>query len=734
MNSNETLLRPSSDGSSLYFLLFFVSGFPALLYQIVWQRALFTLYGMNVEAVTMIVTVFMLGLGLGSLAGGWLSTRPGIRLLLAFGTIELLVGTFGFASLWLFQRIGSMTAGASTVLTGCVTFGLLLIPTLLMGSTLPLLVEHFSRRTQNVGESVGSLYFVNTLGAGAASYLAALFIMRSFGESGSVRLAVALNVVVGGCALALQSRSTPAVSLPLEEKTPVKQGTIPLWIGMLLAGATGFIALSYEILWYRLYSYTSEGRAACFAKLLAFYLFGIAYGSLAVRDACRKKLGNDISRTLATCGEVVVAGAIASFLLGPALGFWVLRFNYELSFIFVAIAAALLGAAFPLLSHAAIDPRHGVGRSLSYLYLSNIIGSALGSFIIGFVALDVMSTHSACVMLLVLGIAVSVVLAILAGPKGRKLGIVAGCMVAIALTVYSGSLFSGMYERLLFRGTYKSGQTLKSLVENRSGVIAVDQSDIVYGGGTYDGRFNTDLVHDSNMIYRAFAVAGLKTNLKDVLVIGLSSGSWAQVLANDPNVDSITIVEINPGYLPLIEQHPEVQSLLRNPKVHIVIDDGRRWLVAHPEQKFDFVLMNTTFSWRANTSNLLSTQFLRLVRRHLKPGGIEYYNTTSSNEAQATGANEFPYALRVGNFLAVSDRPIELNKKRWTTALTSYQIDGRPVFNLVNALDRDRLAQVVGIADQLESRNGLLESRESILLRTRNTQLITDDNMGTEWK
>src|SRR5580692_11446020 len=77
---------------SFYYLLFFLSGFPALLYQIVWQRALFTLYGINIESVTMIVTVFMLGLGLGSLAGGWLSARKGIRLLLAFGVIELSVG------------------------------------------------------------------------------------------------------------------------------------------------------------------------------------------------------------------------------------------------------------------------------------------------------------------------------------------------------------------------------------------------------------------------------------------------------------------------------------------------------------------------------------------------------------------------------------------------------------------------------------------------------------------
>src|ERR1700759_4294452 len=88
-----------------FYLLFFLSGFPALLYQIVWQRALFTIYGVNIESVTAIVTVFMLGLGLGSLAGGSLSTVSKNIAIRAFGCIELSIGLFGAISLWLFGRV-----------------------------------------------------------------------------------------------------------------------------------------------------------------------------------------------------------------------------------------------------------------------------------------------------------------------------------------------------------------------------------------------------------------------------------------------------------------------------------------------------------------------------------------------------------------------------------------------------------------------------------------------------
>lgn len=730
------------DTLPLYYLLFFLSGFPALLYQIVWQRALFTLYGVNIESVTMIVTVFMLGLGLGSLAGGWLSARRGVRLLLAFGLIELSVGIFGAASLGIFHRIGSLTAGASTTATGCIAFALLLVPTMLMGSTLPLLVEHFVRRTGNVGESVGLLYSVNTLGSGVACLAAALVLMRVLGESGSVRLAVCFNLFVGVTALVLQARhAAPGLARQAAESAP-RQQTIPFWIGMILAGATGFIALAYEIVWYRLYTFASGGTARSFAMLLAFYLLGVAYGSFAVRDACRQKLGNDVQRTLAAGSAVVMLGAIAAFLLGPALGFWVVHFNYELSYVFVFVAAALLGSAFPLLSHAAIDPAKHSGKGLSFLYVSNIAGSTLGSFLVGFVILDHWSTRATSVLLLALGLIVAAVLAFLAGERAPKRILLAGGVACLLAALVSGTLFSGMYERLLFKAKYNRGMKFSDVVENRSGVVAVNlepsdsgyPTSTVYGGGAYDGRFNTDMMHDTNGLFRAFALSGLHPRPRNVLVIGLASGSWTQVVASNPNVEDLTIVEINPAYLPLIRQHPEVESQLRNSKVHIVIDDGRRWLVAHPDRRFDFILMNTTFNWRANMSNLLSREFLELMRAHLNPGGIAYYNTTWSEDVMATGTAAFPYALRISSFLAVSDSPLVLDKNLWRTALTSYRIDGRPVYDLANPLQRARLEDVLRLADELDVPKGGLESRASLQRRIKQPRLITDDNMGTEWQ
>jgi predicted membrane-bound spermidine synthase len=723
-----------ADGLRYYYLLFFLSGFPALIYQIVWQRALFALYGVDIESVTLIVSIFMLGLGLGSLAGGWLSARAGVNLLRAFGAMELSVGVFGLFSLYIFHAIASFTAGGSRAETGAVAFVLLLVPTLLMGSTLPLLAEHFVRFSGNVGESVGALYSVNTFGSGAACLVAAYFLMRLLGESGSVRVAVCFNAFVGVAALLLERRaSVHVVQRANRRDAAARSMTIPFWIGMFLACATGLIALSYEIIWYRLYSFASGTSASCFAKLLGFYLLGIAYGSLVVRDACKKQLNQNVSKTLQVCSEVVVIGAIAAYLVGPALAHSIVHVSYEFTFVFVFFAAALLGSAFPLLANASIDPETGSGKHLGMLYLSNIIGATLGSFVVGFVVLNYWSTRATSVMLLGLGVIVAAALLALAGRGVRKTMAVSGFAVCILLGVFSKPIFAGLYERLLYKETYKSGTSFAAVVENRNGVIAVDQTGTVYGEGVYDGRFDTDLVHDTNGLVRAFVIAGFHPNPKDVLVIGLSSGSWVQVVANDPDVQHMTVVEINPGYLPLIPHYPQVASLLHNPKIHIVIDDGRRWMVAHPNARFDFIMINTTFNWRANASDLLSTNFLELVREHLKPGGIEYYNTTWSKRAMATGIHVFPYALRFAGFMAVSDSPFKLDEQLWKTKLADYKIDGRPVFNFSNPYDREQFNEILHLADHVDVPGAVVETRASLVQRLKGVRLITDDNMGTEW-
>jgi predicted membrane-bound spermidine synthase len=192
---------------SILKVLFFISGFAALLYQVVWQRTLFAIYGINIESVTMVVTAFMLGLGLGSLAGGAISENPKRSTVVLFAIVEGAIGLYGVVSLRLFHVVGEATLRAAPWVIALVTFLMVLVPTMLMGSTLPLLVAHFTRRSRNVGESVGTLYFVNTLGSAFAS-LASVFVLFGYlGQTNTVRVAAFLNAVACATALVLAYRA-----------------------------------------------------------------------------------------------------------------------------------------------------------------------------------------------------------------------------------------------------------------------------------------------------------------------------------------------------------------------------------------------------------------------------------------------------------------------------------------------------------------------------------------------
>jgi predicted membrane-bound spermidine synthase len=178
-----------------------LSGFAGLVYQVVWQRSLYAIFGINIESVTLIVAIFLLGLGLGSLLGGAISRRT-TRLLAIFAVAELGVGLYGFFSLEIFRQIGPLSFRFPTGLSAVFVFGLLLLPTLLMGLTLPLLVNLRVSQGQTTGTAVADLYFANTAGAAVAALLTVVVLLPLAGQQGTVTIAAAINFIVGGLVVA----------------------------------------------------------------------------------------------------------------------------------------------------------------------------------------------------------------------------------------------------------------------------------------------------------------------------------------------------------------------------------------------------------------------------------------------------------------------------------------------------------------------------------------------------
>jgi spermidine synthase len=285
--------------------------------------------------------------------------------------------------------------------------------------------------------------------------------------------------------------------------------------------------------------------------------------------------------------------------------------------------------------------------------------------------------------------------------------------------------------------TYSGKAT--DVIENRSGIVVVNEHGTVYGGGVYDGAFNIDPYRDVNGVIRPYSLSLFHANPKKVLMIGLASGSWAQVIANNPYVSHFTVIEIDPAYLSLIRRTRIVESLLKNPKVTVILDDGHRWLETHPRDKFDAIVANTTFHFRTNSSNLLSVEFDRMIQRHLNPGGVYLFNATGSIRAQRTGCLSFKFGFRVLNNVMVSDSPFDLDVARWRRVLAAFAIDGKRMFPTDSPAQAESFEHFVAMPSESDDKaivpaDRRMERCESILERTPELPLITDDNMGTEWR
>lgn len=501
-----------------------------------------------------------------------------------------------------------------------------------------------------------------------------------------------------------------------------------LRLAMVVAACSGFVALSYEIVWYRVLSFMTRGIASTFGLLLGAYLFGLAIGARGSAALCTGE-GGDRGQLRRLAAFVAVANLVAG-LVAPSLA-WSARFtDFRIGLVVIAVAAAFLGSVLPLVSHFGIAPDERAGTRLSYVYLANILGSAAGSLITGFVLMDHLSIVSITLVLVVAGFALPVAIVAMSTPTRRVAFASYGSLVAftVVTVLFLPRLYDRLYERLLFKWEYDGTQRFAQVIENKSGVITVTEDGSVYGGGAYDGVVNTWLEdNEKNGILRAYVVGALHPAPREVLMIGLASGSWAQVVAHLPGVEKLTIIEINPGYVQVVGSHRDTASLLQNPKVTLLFDDGRRWFLRHEGRQFDLIVMNTTLHWRGHATNILSTEFMDIARRHLRPGGVLYFNTTDSYDVQLTAARAFPHLMRITNFVAVSDGPFQFDRERWKWLLGTMRIEGRPILDLERAEHAQLYESLLGFND--------MEYRPTILERTmKQANVITDDNMVVEWR
>lgn len=703
--------------------LFFLSGIPALIYQLIWQRALFSFYGVNIQSVTVVVADFMLGLGIGALSGGYLSRLNNLNLLLIFALLEVSIGVFGYFSLPILDWMAHKTILLPFNQTAALVFVFLLFPTALMGASLPILSEYLVRRYPHIAKNIALLYATNTLGSAFACFLCANFMFSAYGLNNSIFFAVCLNLSIGCGALLLMYQ-------PYPEKNELHLHTENHYLLLILSMMLGFISLSYEIIWLRVISFSNNGSAPAIINGLGYYLVGLSYGAFYCYLFCKYfKL-----KPTSLFNFFLYGGFISATIL-PLMIFLSHYNQSQAAIATIAIGTLPFGILMPLLVHYSASQSRGIGKNMGHLYFANIIGGTSGCLITGFLLLDWFSIQSISVMLFTVSLISSYLVYSLCNVRKIKYSYQISISLSTVLLIILTMFLENFHAKVLFKADYLKHLPLKAQKSNNVGDIIVTKNNTVIGGGVYDGVFNIKPEPDLNGIYRAYFIPSFAENAQKVLIIGLSSGSWAQIVAHLPKLKQLTIIEINPAYIEIIKQYPEIKSLLSDPKVNIVIDDGRRYLQKHPLEQYDLIMMNTTFHWRAYVSFLVSKEMLATFKNHLTPKGILYYNTTFSKRIIVTALKTFPFVFQVGNFIACAKQKFIFNPEQFKNTLLNYTINGEKIFKPNMKMLKTLVNTTRKLTNnKLDLHTYRLLTQQQLIKETQHTKVITDDNMGHEWQ
>ncbi len=502
---------------------------------------------------------------------------------------------------------------------------------------------------------------------------------------------------------------------------------------LLMAFVSGFVSLSYEVLWARMFSWSTAGAVSSFPMLLGLFLAGLAVGAKWSKRFSHGQPTHSPAALRAVAGFFGTS-ALAGWLVIPGMAF-LLSIHVAIpgytALYCVFIAACLSGAQLPLLMHYGIAADGRVGANLSYVYVANIMGAVGGSLLTGFVWLDYSTTDVIVTVLTVCSLVLALVLWMSTRPTKKDILMGVSFFVAASVIAVGGRSFAydDVLERLFYGANYE-GQHFKHVIENKSGIITVDQNDIAYGGGVYDGTFSVDFVDDVNGAARPFSLSAFHEKPAKILVIGLATGSWARILAAHPQLERMVIVEINPGYYDLLRRYPKSAKMLESTKIEHVDDDGRRWLHG-TDEKFDAIIINASFHQRGFGSTLLSKEFLELTKAHLNPHGILMLNTTGSARVLATVCEVMPGCMAYLRSAIASPDPIEPNAERLRNILMNYRINGEPILDPNRAKDREKLE---GMLREISTQSGNFKSNSDVMTLSKGHEIITDDNMGHEWQ
>ncbi len=657
----------------LYFL-FFCSGLSGLIYQVVWVRVFGNVFGNTVYSASIVVAVFMLGLGVGSyVIGAWADRRYATgpeSLLRTYGYVEVVIATMGLGiSLLLphLDRVAALTSSYtreengwyvvstfSYLARGGMAIVLLTPITMLMGGTLTLLTRHLVRKQLDLaGWRIALLYGVNTLGAAAGCFLTDFALIPVAGLRAAQVVAVLLNLVAAAGALWLAWREPTTVRLKVElpNKSYVRSGfsrtssdARALVATSAALALSGFAAMGMEILWFRHFTLLLGGFRAVFSLLLTIILIGMGVGSLLggvlVRRTSRPAGWLMVVQSLfvgftllglanADLDGIMAAGALAGTLSADAAARIVaeLAFNARPILLEVGVPALLMGFAFPLANVIVQRAELSVGRRAGVLYLSNTSGAVCGSLATGFLLLPGLGMQRSATVLAIAaaGAVVPLYLAASVGPhdKRRVMPLVgslltSGAALWIWLMLPPGHLLTRTQVKL------RADERLLTMSEGVNETIAVTE---VPGRGrgliTNGHPMSSTALLDQRYMRALAHIPLLSIERPDtVLIIGFGVGNTAHAATRHPSIRRVEVADLSRQVLDHAGYFKGANGgVLNDQRIVVYINDGRQHLQMQPTGSYDLITLEPPPIAHAGVAALYSREFYALARSRLKPGG-----------------------------------------------------------------------------------------------------------------
>ena len=615
-------------------LLFFLSGIAGLVYQILWLRLLSLTFGVTVYAATTVLAAFMAGLGVGSILGGKVSERVS-NPLLYFGLAEVLVGVSALATPLALTAATDLYAGlhpsieVTPALLTAVRFLcssiVLLVPTTLMGASLPLLTRASLTDNAQAGRRVGVLYACNTAGAIVGALAAGFYLIGAVGIDASFRIAAAVNAGVGLIAIAAAVRRRPGSSTEVDSPAtagPVYDDRTRIAV-LVVFGISGLTSLALEVIWFRLLVLILPATTYAFTTMLASVLGGIAAGSAVVVPLMRRN--RHWPATLAKLQMGVGTAAVISMyaLAVTYQAGWRTSDTIQASVLSIVPAAFLMGAAFPIgvrIWTASRASRTGAAARVGTLYAINVAGAIVGSVLGGFLLLPLLGSRASLLAVAGLQVATGCVLLLLTSVGARRTAI-RPLAIGIGIWVLAAVLIPDPFAMALTR-RHPAGERVLWKEEGLQTTVSVNQGPtgdrVMYLNGLHQANDTPEMIAVHRMIGHLPML--LHSNPSHALVVGLGGGATAGAVAQ--HGAAVDLVELSGSVVRGADWFRHVNDdVMRRSNVSLRLDDGRSHLLLSGRQ-YDVITADIIQPIHAGAGSLYSVEYFRLARQALRPGGL----------------------------------------------------------------------------------------------------------------